>query len=138
MRQRTESSDSMTDIVKERTKKGAQLLVRTYQWAFNAICLLAWTVVFLLLACCMLARKPLPQLYHAIILPLLVAQNLAVMEPLHTLLGITKNRYLPVLMQVSSRLWMTWVIVLWCNTGAHLCFPLMVMAWYYPDAFSHI
>lgn len=78
----------------------------------------------------MLLRTPLTDLYNVLVVPMLVVQSLAVLEPLHALLGITRNRFLPVAMQVSSRILISWVIVLWCNTGAHVCFPLMLMAWY--------
>lgn len=129
MHRRSESSDSIKDMVKEHASKGAKLLVKTYLYAYNLSALIGWMLILIMLCLHMLFRTHLTAMYHSLIIPLIVVQSLAILEPVHAMLGITRNRMLPVLMQVSSRLCMTWVIVFWCNTGAHLCFPLMLMAW---------
>lgn len=49
-RERTESSDSLSDKVKEHASKGAKLLVNTYLLSYNVLCLIGWSLILLILS----------------------------------------------------------------------------------------
>lgn len=95
---------------KQTTSKRA--LGCVYMMAFNLLCSYAWIKVLLAVVEHML-NHGLPDVLLAwseIERPLFFAQSLALLEIMHTLLGLVRSNFWTTLMQVFSRLQLVWVL----------------------------
>jgi very-long-chain (3R)-3-hydroxyacyl-CoA dehydratase len=87
---------------------------KNYFLAYNGICLLLWGIVILraiFLIPLLLAHDHLHGLYEALHSLLAFTQSIAVLEVLHSLVGIVRANPLTTAMQVASRLLLVWGVV---------------------------
>ncbi|KAF7712609.1 Uncharacterized protein PECH_003010 [Penicillium ucsense] len=90
-------------------------LTRGYLFTYNTASLLAWGTCLVYTASLVpeaLATKSIPSIFHATFNPLLLAtQSLALLEVLHSLVGIVRAPFVTTAMQVASRLLVVWGIL---------------------------
>mmetsp|Transcript_31069 Transcript_31069/g.68975 ORF Transcript_31069/g.68975 Transcript_31069/m.68975 type:complete len:237 (+) Transcript_31069:60-770(+) len=83
-----------------------------YLAAYNTILCLAWgCVLYLTVYFSFVHNETTFKVYRAVELPLMVAQTAAIMEVIHSLLGMVRSPAAITAMQVASRLWILWGIV---------------------------
>ena len=69
------------------------------------------TVLYLALDQTYNRKAPMARMYQAVELPLMVAQTAAIMEILHSLVGLVRSPVAITALQVASRLWIVWGII---------------------------
>ncbi|CDJ67375.1 protein tyrosine phosphatase-like domian-containing protein, putative [Eimeria necatrix] len=98
---------------KQSTPKNG-VLGSLYMMAFNVLCSLAWGNVFYVIVKHCLDHN-LPGAFHVSLWPelespLFFAQSLAVMEIVHSLMGLVRSSVMTTIMQVFSRLQLVWLL----------------------------
>ena len=87
-------------------------LTRVYLFTYNALAFTLWATSTTYAALLLTQQTPLPTILNKIYNPyLLTAQSLAILEILHSLLGLVRAPVMTTLMQVASRLLLVWGIM---------------------------
>lgn len=87
-------------------------LTRLYLFTYNALAFTLWATSTTYAALLLTQQTPLPTIFNIIYNPyLLAAQSLAILEILHSLLGLVRAPVMTTLMQVASRLLLVWGIM---------------------------
>lgn len=93
-------------------RRSSSPLTRYYLFAYNAISFVLWATCTIRGAFLALSSTPLPAIFHDIYYPLLtVTQSLAILEILHSLLGLVRAPVVTTAMQVASRLLLVWGVM---------------------------
>lgn len=102
-----------------------------YYWLvfYNSVCLIGWSFILIRLFVLLFTGYSIPETCDILINSLLVTQTLALFEILHSAMGMTNSKLIPTVMQVFSRLYMSWFIV-FGDTVVHYAFIPMLFAWY--------
>ncbi|KAJ9270755.1 hypothetical protein DTO212C5_3252 [Paecilomyces variotii] len=97
------------------SRSASSPLVRYYLAAYNLVCVALWTTCTLrtfLLVPILAPRGHLPAIFTHVFSPLLtVTQTLAVLEILHSLIGIVRAPFFTTFLQVASRLLLVWGVM---------------------------
>lgn len=105
----------MEDPASSYNRRSQSLLTRkNYLLAYNGVCLVLWTIVTfraIVLIPVLLAHDHLYGLHEALQPLLTVTQSLAILEVLHSLVGIVRASPLTTAMQVASRILVVWGVV---------------------------
>ncbi|CAH0478146.1 unnamed protein product [Peronospora belbahrii] len=109
-------------------------LLKLYLVIFNAASCAGWAYVLYLTVTTVLKTYGDDQVaqntWDVVSFPLKVVQTMAVMEIVHAALGFVRSPLGSTLMQVSSRLWLVWIINVLCPVSRYqFGFPLMVTSW---------
>ncbi|OJJ89086.1 protein tyrosine phosphatase-like domain-containing protein [Aspergillus glaucus CBS 516.65] len=87
-------------------------LTRLYLFTYNALAFTLWATSTTYAVLLLTQQTPLPTIFNKIYNPyLLTAQSLAILEILHSLLGLVRAPVMTTLMQVASRLLLVWGIM---------------------------
>ncbi|GAX77448.1 hypothetical protein CEUSTIGMA_g4893.t1 [Chlamydomonas eustigma] len=87
-------------------------LERAYLVGFNSILFLAWALVLAITVDVAYRQEgDGALLFRAVELPLMVAQTAAIMEVIHSAVGLIRSPVSITAMQVASRLWLVWGIL---------------------------
>lgn len=100
--------DSQTPPAKK--EKPMSSLQNSYLTAYNSISSFLWTAV-LTRVVLTLAEQPASIVYHSTNTLLTWTQTLALLEPLHSLVGVVRAPLLTTVMQVASRFLLVWGIM---------------------------
>lgn len=93
-------------------RRSSSPLTRYYLFAYNAISFVLWATCTIRGAFLALSSTLLPAIFHDIYYPLLTAtQSLAILEILHSLLGLVRAPIVTTAMQVASRLLLVWGVM---------------------------
>lgn len=93
-------------------RRSSSPLTRYYLVAYNAISFALWATCTLRGAFLAATATPLPTIFNEIYSPLLITtQSLAILEILHSLLGIVRAPVTTTAMQVASRLLLVWGVM---------------------------
>jgi len=108
-------------------------LKTSYLFFYNVASLAGWSYVWYLVVSHLVNHGidgSLPTLYDRIYLPLFIAQTAALLEVFHSLLGLVRAPWFTTLVQVASRLFLLWGIIIVCPPSRHQYgFILMSLAW---------
>jgi len=87
-------------------------LTRLYLFTYNALNFTLWATSTIYAALLLAQQTPLPAIFNKVYNPYLIsAQSLAVLEIIHSLLGLVRAPVMTTLMQVASRLLLVWGIM---------------------------
>jgi len=101
-----------------------------YLYVYNVTCCLLWIVVMAQVALHFYRGLPVATLYAYVSTVLLLAQSLALLEVVHSILGVVASNPMSTLMQVSSRLMLVYgVIYIIPTSREHWEFVLMILSW---------
>ena len=104
-------------------------LRRIYLTVYNSVVLLGWIQVFYL-ALTTIKDSGYQSVYAAVEKPLLIAQSAALLEVLHSLIGIVRSPVTATLPQIGSRLYVTWGILLsFPEIRTHFFVASLVISW---------
>ncbi|KAJ5405690.1 hypothetical protein N7465_006974 [Penicillium sp. CMV-2018d] len=96
-------------------RSGSSGLTKTYLFTYNTLNLLAWGTCVVYTASLLPAHvstKTLPKVFGQTFSPLLLAtQSLALLEVVHSVVGLVRAPFMTTAMQVSSRLLLVWGIM---------------------------
>lgn len=82
-----------------------------YLFLYNSALASAWAYVLYRMVISITAGESRPQMYENVKTPLMIAQTAAVMEVLHSALGVVRSPLFTTFIQVLSRLWAVWGVV---------------------------
>ncbi|BCR83346.1 protein tyrosine phosphatase-like domain-containing protein [Aspergillus chevalieri] len=87
-------------------------LTRFYLFTYNALNFILWATSTIYAALLVTQQTSLPAIFNKVYNPYLIsAQSLAILEILHSLLGLVRAPVMTTLMQVASRLLLVWGIM---------------------------
>ncbi|KAJ5129322.1 Protein-tyrosine phosphatase-like PTPLA [Penicillium bovifimosum] len=96
-------------------RSGPSGLTRVYLWAYNTLNFLAWGSCLAYTASLLpphVLTNTLPKVFHLTFNPLLLAtQSLALLEVVHSVVGIVRAPFMTTAMQVASRILLVWGIM---------------------------
>lgn len=102
-------------------------LARNYLLFYNTAQCLGWSWVLQRLLSSLIFSK---DTYESVRVPLVLFQSLALLEVFHSLTGLVRASFQTTLLQLSSRLFLTWPIMECIpEVRSILAFKLMVAAW---------
>ncbi|XP_075493961.1 very-long-chain (3R)-3-hydroxyacyl-CoA dehydratase PASTICCINO 2-like [Primulina tabacum] len=102
---------------------------RVYLTLYNWILFSGWLQV-LYLSLITLKKSGHQSVYSAVETPLLLAQSAAVIEILHSLIGLVRSPVSATLPQVSSRLYVTWgILYSFPEIRTHILVSSLVISW---------
>lgn len=84
---------------------------RAYMFLYNATLCVGWAYVLYLTVKADADRKDKQRMWQEVELPLKVVQTAAVMEVLHSMVGLVRSPVSITAIQVASRLWILWGVV---------------------------
>jgi len=90
--------------------KASSLMRKQYLTAFNIIAALGWSAILLRLIQEFIQGASPIKVWNSLGFTVIVVQTLAFLEIIHSLLRFVSSPLLPTVMQVSSRLFLVWVI----------------------------
>lgn len=86
-------------------------LKSAYLLTFNASVVLGWTYILFLTTDLSLKGASFRELWQAVKNPLLLTQSAALLEVAHSLLGVVRAPIMTTVLQVASRVWLVWGIL---------------------------
>lgn len=106
-------------------------LSKPYLVLFNLLSCASWAyVLYLSLNHLFVEKKPSEALFDLVHIPLAFAQSLAILEVLHSVVGIVRSPWFTTAMQVASRITLVWGITEpVVESRYHWFYALMVVSW---------
>eukprot|EP00753_Platysulcus_tardus_P015589 PLAT511.1.p1 GENE.PLAT511.1~~PLAT511.1.p1 ORF type:complete len:221 (-),score=108.87 PLAT511.1:75-737(-) len=106
-------------------------LKSVYLLAYNLACTAGWALTLYRGVMHLAVNEgSLDDFWGEVELPLKIAQTAALLELLHSLLGLVKSPFMSTLLQVASRIWALWAIaVQFPSVRSHWSVALMVISW---------
>ncbi|PYI00569.1 PTPLA-domain-containing protein [Aspergillus sclerotiicarbonarius CBS 121057] len=96
---------------KQQQKPAPNLLQKTYLVTYNTTSLLLWTTCTLRTLLLLLNNTPIPQIFTDVYPLLKITQSLALLEIIHSLVGLVRAPVMTTGMQVASRILLVWGIM---------------------------
>lgn len=104
--------------------------VHLYLVAYNAACCVLWSICLFQTTALLINGHAITDFLEPLRKVLFLAQNLALLEVVHSLTGLVRSHWFTVALQVTSRLAILWCVVyLAPNSTEQLAFVVMVLAW---------
>lgn len=94
-------------------------IAKFYLYLYNTVLAYGWVYVLLLVVRHYLQGRPITELYSVVEIPLKLFQTFAIMEVVHSIVGLVPSPIVTTVMQVWSRLFVVWFIIDLENRGVH-------------------
>ncbi|PAV77859.1 hypothetical protein WR25_19986 [Diploscapter pachys] len=103
---------------------------KLYLFVYNAAQVLGWSIILIKTVFGLMEGLKWKDLYESVQLEVEIFQTAAILEVLHSVLGLVRSPLGTTLMQVSSRLALVWPILHVASSSRHsLGVPLLLLAW---------
>ncbi|KAJ3295835.1 hypothetical protein HK104_002262 [Borealophlyctis nickersoniae] len=126
----------------QNASRGPPLPIKLYLVLYNILSFYGWGHVLFLVTRSLLDTKgDVTKSYGASSKVLQIVQTAALMEVLHALIGFVKAPVVTTIMQVASRIFMTWGVTYSFNVPEvrqHWAFSTMVIAWCVADMIRYL
>ncbi|CAI4221520.1 unnamed protein product [Auanema sp. JU1783] len=117
---------SSLQFVGDSIMKTSQLYLAVY----NFLQVLGWGYILVKTLCGLAEGKSWPELYFSVETAVKIFQTAAILEVIHSLIGIVRSPFGTTLMQITSRVMLVWPILHTCQTASQsLGVPLLLIAW---------
>lgn len=94
-------------------------IAKFYLYLYNTVLAYGWTYLLFLVVRHYLLGRPFTELYSVVEIPLKLFQTFAIMEIVHSIVGLVPSPIFTTVMQVWSRLFVVWFIIDLENRGVH-------------------